>query len=117
MSSMGRARPMPERARRRRPAPITLANHAAVLVRSGSSSPGLVLPQEGREALARRLARRQGGLNFGEHARLLQRFAAAAHDAGQRVVRNVDRELGLLLQAPVNAAQEGAAAGETDALE
>ena len=47
---------------------------------------------------------------------LLEDDAGAAGDAGQRVVGDVDRHLGRLGDAPVEAGQQRAAAGEDDAL-
>ena len=47
---------------------------------------------------------------------ILEHLAGAAHDAGERVVGDVDRHLGRLRHAPVEAREERAAAGEHDAL-
>ena len=37
---------------------------------------------------------------------LLERLARAAHDAGERIVRDMDRHLGRLRDAPIQARQE-----------
>ena len=49
-------------------------------------------------------------------SRLLEHDAGPARHAGQRVVGDVDRHLGRLGDATVEAGQEGAATGEDDAL-
>src|SRR5579883_2042799 len=73
-----------------------------------------VAPLDPSPGSSRRPPLRQPRLHLGEHRRLFQHVAGAAHDAGERIFGDVDREARLLREAAVEAAQQGAAAGEGD---
>ena len=67
--------------------------------------------------LTRRLPLGERGVHLCQHARLLEYLTAAANDTGERVIRDVHRELGLLLQPPVQTAQKRATARQANSLE
>src|SRR5438105_13317883 len=56
------------------------------------------------------------GEDRAEVLQLLERLARAAHDAGERVVGNDDRQSGFFHEQPVEIAQQRAAAGQHHAL-
>src|SRR5579884_3310757 len=56
-----------------------------------------------------------GDENLSQHVNLLQRLAGAAHDAGERILGDLDRHLGLLREPDIQSFQQGAAAGQGDA--
>src|SRR3569832_2241079 len=61
------------------------------------------------------LARRSGGQQHAAEDFLLERTAGADRDAGQRIVRDRDRQARLVPQHLVEALQKRAAAGQDDA--